>query len=34
MDKRYKTSKNIKRINRKAMSYKITKPQVNTAVMS
>jgi transposase len=30
--KRYKTSKNIKRINRKAMSYKITKPQVNTAL--
>jgi transposase len=30
--KRYKTSKNIKRRNRKSMSYKITKPQVNTAL--
>ena len=30
--KRYKTSKNIKRKNRKSISYKITKPQVNTAL--
>jgi transposase len=30
--KRYKTSKNIKRRNRKSMSYKITKPQVNSAL--
>jgi transposase len=30
--KRYKTSKNIKRRNRKSISYKITKPQVNTAL--
>jgi transposase len=30
--KRYKTSKNLTRINRKQISYKITKPQVNTAL--
>jgi transposase len=30
--KRYNSTKNLKRINRKAMSYKITKPQVNTAL--
>jgi transposase len=30
--KRYKTSKNLTRINRKPLSYKITKPQVNTAL--
>jgi transposase len=30
--KRYKTSKNIKRRNRKSISYKITKPQVNSAL--
>jgi transposase len=29
---RYKTSKNITRINRKPISYKITKPQVNAAL--
>jgi ribonuclease HII len=31
MDK-YKTSKNLTRKNRKPISYKITKPQVNTAL--
>jgi transposase-like protein len=30
--KRYQTSKNLTRRNRKQMSYKITKPQVNTAL--
>jgi transposase len=30
--KRYKTSKNLTRRNRKPISYKITKPQVNTAL--
>ncbi len=29
---RYKTSKNLTRINRKSVSYKITKPQVKTAL--
>lgn len=29
---KYKTSKNITRRNRKPISYKITKPQVNTAL--
>ena len=28
--KRYNTSKNLTRRNRKSISYKITKPQVNT----
>lgn len=30
--KRYKTSKNLTRKNRKPISYKITKPQVKTAL--
>jgi transposase len=30
--KRYKTSKNLTRRNRKSVSYKITKPQVKTAL--
>jgi transposase len=30
--KRYKTNKNLTRRNRKPISYKITKPQVNTAL--
>ena len=30
--KRYKTSKNLTRRNRKPISYKITKPQVKTAL--
>ena len=30
--KRYQTSKNLTRRNRKSISYKITKPQVNTAL--
>ena len=29
---KYKTSKNLTRKNRKSVSYKITKPQVNTAL--
>ena len=32
MDTKYKTSKNLTRKNRKPISYKITKPQVNTAL--
>ena len=32
MDKRYETSKNLTRRNRKPISYKITKPQVNSAL--
>ena len=30
--KKYKTSKNLTRRNRKSISYKITKPQVKTAL--